>query len=127
MALGGVLASDEPEPRAAAPEPRIGLASGVARLPLPAGWKPLGRRSSLPGLEEATAVRGAHSEVALDIRAPEDPSLLPASVEAAVGGRAAGPGAAAPRRPHRVALRPRPRGARATASSRWCCRPPAAW
>jgi hypothetical protein len=86
VALGGVLASDEPEPRAAAPEPRIGLASGVARLPLPAGWKPLDRRSSLPGLGEATAVRGALSEVALDIRAPEDPSLLPASVEAAVQG-----------------------------------------
>ena len=99
-----MLASDEPEPRAAAPEPRIGLASGVARLPLPAGWKPLGRRSSLPGLEQATAVRGAHSDVALDIRAPEDPSLLPASVEAAVAGRAAGPGAA-------CASPPAPRGA----------------
>jgi hypothetical protein len=60
--------------------------SGVARLPLPAGWEPLQRRSSLPGLHDATAVRGVHSAVALDIRAPEDSSLLPADVVAASAG-----------------------------------------
>jgi hypothetical protein len=53
---------------------------------VPADWQPLGRRSSLPGLEEATAVRGVHSEIALDIRAPEDESLLPAGVGDAVAG-----------------------------------------
>ena len=58
----------------------VGLRSGVARLPLPAGWVPLGHRSSLPGLGDATAVRGVHGDVALDIRRPEDPSLLPAAV-----------------------------------------------
>jgi hypothetical protein len=66
--------------------PRVGLMSGVARLPLPAGWEPLGRRSSLPGLRDATAVRGVHGDVALDIRPPENPSLLPASVVRAAAG-----------------------------------------
>jgi hypothetical protein len=70
-------------PRAVAPEPRIGLASGVARLVLPAGWEPLRRRSTLPGLADATAVRGVHVEAALDIRAPEDASLLPAALATA--------------------------------------------
>jgi hypothetical protein len=82
--FGTVLAPDGAEPRAA--HARIGLTSGVATIPLPAGWRPLGRRSSLPGLEEATAVRGVHSEIALDIRAPEDESLLPAGVDDAVAG-----------------------------------------
>jgi hypothetical protein len=82
--LGSVLGPDGADPRAAGP--RIGLTSGVAAIPLPADWQPLGRRSSLPGLEEATAVRGVHSEIALDIRAPEDESLLPAGVEHAVAG-----------------------------------------
>ena len=87
--LGFALAPDAPDAvpaRPAAPVPRVGLSSGVARLPLPAGWQPLRRRSSLPGLEEATAVRGSHSDVALDIRAPETASLLPARVEDAVAG-----------------------------------------
>jgi hypothetical protein len=73
--------------RPAAPAgPQIGLASGVARIPLPAGWEPLYRHSSLPGLQEATAVRGIRSAVALDIRAPEHASLLPADLVAAAGG-----------------------------------------
>ena len=38
--------------------------------------------SSLPGLEQATAVQGAHGEVALDIRPPEAASLLPAALAA---------------------------------------------
>lgn len=70
---------EQPQP------PRVGLRSGVARLPLPAGWEPLERRSSLPGLDEATAVRGVRADVALDIRAPEDASLLPADVVATSG------------------------------------------
>jgi hypothetical protein len=85
--LGIVVAPDRSEPTVQEPpQPRIGLRSGVARLPLPAGWEPLGRRSSLPGFEQATAVRGRHGEVALDIRAPEDPSLLPAHVTAEMDG-----------------------------------------
>jgi hypothetical protein len=85
--IGVVIASGGSDaPPAAAPVPRIGLASGVARLPLPAGWKPLGRPSSLRGLEAATAVRGVLAdEVALDIRAPQSASLLPAGVAAAAG------------------------------------------
>lgn len=86
-ALGIALAPDEPE-RPAPPRPappRIGMESGVARLPLPAGWEPLRRLSKLPGLEQATAVRAEHAEVALDIRPPENASLLPASVVAAAG------------------------------------------
>jgi hypothetical protein len=78
VALGLALAGDPPEPAAPAP-PRVGLASGPARLPLPPGWTALGRRSSLPGFEEATAVRGDYGPVAVDIRAPEDASLLPAA------------------------------------------------
>jgi hypothetical protein len=79
---GALLTNDREEPAAVAAQPRIGLQSGVARLPLPPDWEPLGRRSTLPGFEQATAVRGVHGEVALDIRAPERASLLPASVEA---------------------------------------------
>jgi hypothetical protein len=85
-ALGNRYAAEQVEPPSAGAQPRIGLTSGAARLPLPAGWEPLERRSSLPGLEEATAVRGVHSDVALDIRDVEDASLLPAGVEQAVGG-----------------------------------------
>jgi hypothetical protein len=84
--LGSLVAPNGSDPPPAAePQPRIGLRSGVARLALPAGWEPLGRRSSLPGLEEATAVGAGHGEVALDIRAPESSSLLPAGVAAAAG------------------------------------------
>jgi hypothetical protein len=85
-AFGTALAPDGPDPRRDDGPPRVGLMSGVARLPLPAGWEPLRRRSSLPGLDGATAVRGVHSAVALDIRAPEDSSLLPADVVAASAG-----------------------------------------
>jgi len=84
--VGTALSHDTPA-GADGPRPaRVGLASGVARLPLPAGWVPLHRHSSLPGLRDATAVLGAHSIVALDIRSPDDPSLLPADVRAAAGG-----------------------------------------
>jgi hypothetical protein len=84
--LGGELGSRGTEPFADDVRPRVGLASGVARLPLPADWQPLGRRSSLAGFEEATAVRGPDFDVALDIRAPEDVSLLPARVKAVAPG-----------------------------------------
>jgi hypothetical protein len=89
--IGPALVRDPPAQRAGSGPPRVGLASGVARLPLPAGWVPLNRRSSLPGLHDATAVRGAHSMVALDIRSPEDPSLLPADVRAASAGKLPAP------------------------------------
>ena len=85
-AIGAAIAPDAPDAVPRAPAPRVGLTSGVATLPLPAGWEPLGRRSTLPGFEAATAVRNGDSEVALDIRAPERASLLPASVEAAADG-----------------------------------------
>jgi hypothetical protein len=95
-AIGLLIADDEADPPAAAPaQPRIGLKSGVAQLPLPPGWQPLGRRSSLPGFEQATAVRGSHGEVALDIRPPETASLLPTAVGAATPG---GPPEPLPRR-----------------------------
>jgi len=89
VALGIVLTADGPDgpyPPAASAPPRIALTSGVARLPLPAGWEPLRRRSSLPGFEQATAVRGVDADVALHIGAPEHPSLLPAGVPAATAG-----------------------------------------
>lgn len=90
--LGLAVAPDPPRPAAPqAPTPRIGLASGVARLPLPADWQPLRRRSTFPGFGRATAVRAAGSEAALDLRVPDDASLLPASVVAAVGGRLPAP------------------------------------
>lgn len=93
VALGIALAPDEPDrPASRAPAaPRIGMESGVARLPLPVGWQPLRRLSMLPGFEQATAVRAEHAEVALDIRAPEGPSLLPGSVVAAAADGLAGP------------------------------------
>lgn len=89
--IGAVLARDPAVGHAGPGPPRVGLRSGVARLPLPAGWEPLNRWSSLPGLHDATAVRGAHSMVAVDIRSPEDPSLLPADVRASSGGRLPAP------------------------------------
>ena len=92
VVLGLAVAPDPPPPAAApAPAPRIGLASGVARLPLPADWRPLGRISTFPGFERATAVRAAGAEAALDLRLPDDASLLPASVVAAAGGRLPAP------------------------------------
>ena len=92
VVLGLAVAPDPPPPAAApAPAPRIGLASGVARLPLPADWRPLGRISTFPGFERATAVRAAGAEAALDLRMPDDASLLPASVVAAAGGRLPAP------------------------------------
>jgi hypothetical protein len=81
--VGNALAPEPSAPPAAEPQTRTGLRSGVARLALPAGWEPLGRRSALPGFEQATAVRAARGEVALDLRPPEHPSLLPAGVAAA--------------------------------------------
>ena len=87
VGAAAVLARDEPQvaaPSAPAPAPRIGLASGPARLPLPPGWTPLHRRSTLPGLETATAVRTGYGEAALDIRMPEDASLLPGGVTPAL-------------------------------------------
>ena len=92
VVLGLAVAPDPPPPAAAPPlAPRIGLASGVARLPLPADWRPLGRSSTFPGFERATAVRAAGAEAALDLRLPDDASLLPASVVAAAGGRLPAP------------------------------------
>jgi hypothetical protein len=96
VGLGAALAGDAPEP-APPLSPRMGLASGPARLPLPPGWTALGRRASLPGFEAATAVRAPHGPVAVDIRPPQDASLLPAAVAAGrpapptvrmIGGRA---------------------------------------
>ena len=120
--LGTAVAPDGTRPPAPAAAPRVGLSSGVAKLPLPAGWRPLQRRSELRGLEAATAVRGVEArEVALDIRAPEDASLLPSGVATAglpapstrrLGARAA----------WRYDLRARVPGA---AWSRWRCRRPA--
>jgi hypothetical protein len=81
VGLGTALAGDAREPTIPAPA-RMALASGPAALPLPAGWTALGHRSSLPGFEEATAVRSDFGQVAVDIRAPEDASLLPAAVAA---------------------------------------------
>ena len=103
VAVGAALVGDDPAPRAARaaptptpePAPRVGLARGPVRLPLPAGWEPLRRHSTLPGFTAATAVQGASSTVALDLRAPEHPSLLPA---AAVRRYAAGAPKPEPRR-----------------------------
>jgi hypothetical protein len=81
VGVGSTLAGGAPEPAFPTPA-RMGLSSGPATLPLPAGWTALGSRSSLPGFEEATAVRGEYGQVAVDIRAPEDASLLPAAAAA---------------------------------------------
>jgi hypothetical protein len=84
-ALGTLLGGSDAD--AVREQPRVGLMSGAARLPLPGGWEPLGRPSLLPGLGGATAVRGPDGEAAVDIRPPEDPSLLPAALVAAAGGK----------------------------------------
>jgi hypothetical protein len=91
--LGIALTPDQPARPAPPPppEPRVGLQSGVAKLPLPAGWKPLGRLSTLPGFDAATAVRAEQAELALDIRRVEHPSLLPAGVVTAAAGDLAEP------------------------------------
>jgi len=84
--IGMALAREPGTQRADPGGPRVGLRSGAVRLPLPAGWVPLDRHSSLPGLHDATAVLGAYTMVALDLRPPEDASLLPAALRAASGG-----------------------------------------
>jgi hypothetical protein len=60
------------------------MTSGSARLPLPDDWRPL-RGSRVPGLAGAPAARGLYSDVALDSRMPDDPSLLPASMLRTLG------------------------------------------
>lgn len=93
--VGGTLVhADQPAAAASAavatptpaPAPRVGLARGPVKLPLPTGWTPLRRHSDLPGFAAATAVRAAASMVALDLRAPEDASLLPRRVARRVDG-----------------------------------------
>ena len=93
-AVGGAEEARPSAARAATappPPPRVGLASGPARLALPSGWQPLGRHATLPGLEAATEVQAPHSTVALDIRAPEHPSLLPRKVAALFDGQVPAP------------------------------------
>lgn len=63
------------------------LRAGAARLALPEGWRPL-RRSPLPALPGAAAARGLYSDVAVDARLPDDPSLLPAPLRQAAGEQA---------------------------------------
>jgi hypothetical protein len=71
---------------AAAPARSAGmLRVGVARLPLPAGWKPL-RRSPLAELPGAASARAPYFDVAIDVRMPDDPSLLPGPMLPAAGG-----------------------------------------
>jgi hypothetical protein len=79
VALGASLAADPPAPAPSQPPAPVALTRGPATLPLPAGWTALGRHAALPGFEDATAVRGTYGPVALDLRAPEDASLLPAA------------------------------------------------
>lgn len=97
--------------------PRIGLEHGPARIVLPAGWRPLRRHASLPGLEAATAVQAPRSTVALDLRPPETPSLLPAKVAARFDGQVPAPVAArmAGRTAWRYELPARARGDRVAA------------
>jgi hypothetical protein len=100
VAIGATVVGDDggtaTSRAAAAPSPtpappRVGLQHGPARIALPSGWRPLGRHASLPGLEAATEVQAPHSTVALDLRRPETPSLLPAKVAAAFGERVPAP------------------------------------
>jgi hypothetical protein len=88
VALGLVLTPDESRSPLPVPErPAAVATNGVARLPLPDGWARLDRAPAIPGLEGATALRARSSVAALDFRAPEHSSLLPAATVAALGGQ----------------------------------------
>jgi hypothetical protein len=73
-----------PRESAAPARPTAILRAGVARLALPPEWEPL-RRPAIPGLRHAPSARGAHSDIAMDVRTPDDPSLLPGPMLLAVG------------------------------------------
>ena len=94
-AAGVALATRLAPQDAAAPAPAAAdssriLTGDITRLPLPEGWEP--RRSSrLPGLEHAQSARGLYSDVAIDTRMPDDPSLLPATMLRALGTAAPDP------------------------------------
>jgi len=60
------------------------LSNGIASLSLPEGWERL-RRSGVPGLERTPGARALSSDVAIDTRVPDEPSLLPGSVLRALG------------------------------------------
>ena len=60
------------------------LSNGIASLSLPEGWERL-RRSGVPGLERTPGARALYSDVAIDTRVPDEPSLLPGSVLRALG------------------------------------------
>jgi hypothetical protein len=84
VALGVLLTAGES--RSPAPErPAPVATSGAARLPLPESWSTARRAPAIPGLEDATGLRARSSNVALDFRAPEHPSLLPAATVRALG------------------------------------------
>jgi hypothetical protein len=53
--------------------------AGGATLPLRDGWEPV-RRSAIPGLQSAPSARGQGMHVAIDVRLPDDSSLLPAQM-----------------------------------------------
>jgi hypothetical protein len=65
--------------------PAAVVKTGAAELPLPDSWRTLRRAPAIPGFEDATALRARSSDVALDFRAPEHSSLLPAATVQALG------------------------------------------
>ena len=75
------LVPREPPPPA---PPDLVLRVGFARLTLPAGWERL-RRPAIPSLRRAASARGAYSDLVLDVRSPEDASLIPRPLLGPIG------------------------------------------
>jgi hypothetical protein len=86
VAFGLLLTADESRsPAPAAERPAPVAQTGAARLRLPETWRTARRAPAIPGFEDATALRARSSIVALDFRAPEHRSLLPAATVDALG------------------------------------------
>jgi len=90
-AAAGVWVSSSRAPATTAPPPSGAvLRAGFASLPMAPGWV-RAKRSPIPGLERAPSAHGLYTDVVLDVRMPEDPSLLPARLLDATGGPSARP------------------------------------
>jgi hypothetical protein len=60
------------------------LRAEIASLRFSTGWESLGR-AAIPGLEGAPSARADYLDIALDVRMPDDPSLLPDPMLDALG------------------------------------------
>ena len=81
-AIAGVLTAPEADapPPLPAPAPPAVLEAGAVRLSAPPGWAPGEPRFRLTGLDADAGMAAGDAAAVLAVRAPDDPSLLPAEL-----------------------------------------------